>query len=145
MFRANGRASARFDRYGDETLTEGDLAWLRENFDRSRTWLQAALDRDIETHTIDDVWHDIETGGAQLWPCPDAAIVTYIEEHPRTKLLRVWLAGGDLSQIVGSEDAICSWGKRMGCAWVKFEGHRSGWVRVIKDAHDIQRVFVKRL
>ena len=109
-------------------MTESDLQWLRSELDRCRQWIQAALDRDIGTHTIDDVWELIERGVAQLWPCENAAMVTVYEPYPRKTILRGWLAGGDLQEILDSVPRIEAWSLKSGCSGILVHG-RDGWLR----------------
>ena len=126
-------------------LSESDLAWLREQFERCREWIQDALDRDmIGTHNIDDIFDGIVSGQAQLWPCANAALVTDIEEYPRCKILRGWLAGGKLEEIVATEPVIREWAKAQGCNRVIIAGRR-GWVRVFDGYHETHTVVARSI
>lgn len=125
-------------------MTADDLAWLREQFNRCRPWLQAALDRDIGTHDIDDVWQAIERGEAQFWPLAKSAIVTVVEDYPKGKALRWWLAGGELAELVPHESIISAWAIGQGCK-MAFVGGRRGWVRALPGYHEAYSVAVKGL
>jgi hypothetical protein len=120
-------------------LTREDIDWLRGEFARCRPWLQAALDRDVGTHNMDDVWAEIEAGTAEFWPCANAALVVRIVQYPRAKVLYGWLAGGDLREIIVAERKIRAHAQEVGVDIVLLIG-RSGWARVFpgyKKSHTI--------
>lgn len=125
-------------------MTDDELAWLAHEFERTRHWIEAALDHDIGTHDIDDVWNAIEAGAAQLWPTPNAVMVTAIEEYPRKKMLRGWLAGGSLREIINAEPDIRAWAERQGCNLVLIAGRR-GWARVFPGYREVHTTIVRSL
>lgn len=112
-------------------MTDDERAWLRQQFDRCAPWIQAALDRDIGTHELDDVWQAIATGKAQLWARPNSAVVTALEYHPRKVVLRYWLCGGELEDCLKSEPAIENWAKSAGAKTVVIGGRR-GWLKALR-------------
>ncbi len=112
-------------------MTDAEREWLRQQFDRCAPWLQTALDRDIGTHEIDDVWRFIEAGKAQLWPGEKSAVVTALEYHPRKVVLRYWLCGGDLEDCLKLEPGIEEWAKSAGAKTVVIGG-RAGWLKALK-------------
>ncbi len=112
-------------------MTEEDLKWLRDQFDRCGPWLQAALDRDIGAFELEDVWDHIATGKAQLWPSDKSAVVTSLEYWPRKVVLRYWLCGGELEDCLKLEPAIEAWAKQAG-AVCGIIGGRKGWLKALK-------------
>lgn len=52
------------------------------------------------THTRADVWEGIKAGRFQYWPGDKSCIVTEIIEFPRTRKLHIFLAAGDLDEIL---------------------------------------------
>lgn len=126
-------------------MTEDQIAWLAEEFSRCSGWIQAALDRDIGTHDLEDLWTDIERGAAQLWPLPNGVIVTVVEEYPKLKLLRFWLAGGDLGELVEHEKIIANvFREKEGCSFASFIGRR-GFLRTLPGYDEVYAVGVRRL
>lgn len=126
-------------------MTEAEIAWLRSEFFRCKPWIEAALARDaIGTHDADDVWDLIETGHAQLWPTPNAAMVTKIDRFPKATVLQWWIAGGNLKEIKASEPRIAEWAKAQGCGFAAIAGRR-GWARTLKDYRAAFAVAVKDL
>lgn len=109
-------------------MTDEDKAWLRSEFERTAPWIQAALDRDIGTHELPDVWAMIESGQAQLWPSTKSAVVTALEYFPRKTMLRYWLCGGDLDDCLAMQEMIENWAKSAGATDAVIGG-RKGWLK----------------
>ena len=126
-------------------MTAQETAWLATEFLRCQEWIQAALDRDFGTHEIGDVWDLLKDGGpAQLWPLPNAVMVTVIDQFPRKKVLRGWLSGGDLKEIQEREPTIRAWGKKSGCDAVAIGGRR-GWLRAFDGYQEVSTMIVRHL
>lgn len=98
------------------------------HFERLSPQIDAALRRSGGTHTLRDVKDAIITKKAQLWWGKESAIVTEIEQTPRKKILRFWLAGGNLDEIEKMYELISLWGKDLGCERAIIVG-RKGWER----------------
>jgi hypothetical protein len=95
------------------------------------TVLEPALERSGGTHTTDDLAEMLREGDAVLWLGERSALVTTSDEHPRYRALHLWLAGGDMDEIVG--DLIPraeAWGREQGCEKVTVMG-RKGWERAL--------------
>jgi len=92
---------------------------------RARGFLLPAMTDDPEH----EVAGRILNGTAQLWLGEQCAMVTEVIHEPRT--LHVWLAGGDLKEIVSLTPGIAAWGRMMGCTEATING-RKGWARVLK-------------
>lgn len=92
---------------------------------RARGYLLPAMVEDPE----DEVVARLLNGTAQLWLGERCAMVTEVINDPRT--LHVWLAGGDLKEIVSLTPGIAAWGRMMGCTEATINGRR-GWARVLK-------------
>lgn len=120
------------------------ISWLWQQFERNRDLIQEVLDRGIGTHDIDDVWKEIENGNAQLWPTTNSVMVTNVEQYPRAKVLRGWLAAGDLKEIVATEAVIRDWAKKQGCNLVILGGRR-GWLRVFPGYKETHTLMSRRI
>jgi hypothetical protein len=80
------------------TETEAfDREWMR-----CAGWIEAALEYAGATHTLEQVRSMVAAREAKFWAGTDAAMVTVIDEHPEAKALHLWLAGGDLTELVAS-------------------------------------------
>lgn len=81
-------------------------------------------------------WQEVVDGIAsykmQLWPAPRGCLVTEMVQYKRGKALRVFLAGGDLDQILDMTGDVARWAKAQGCTFAEFDG-RFGWQRVLRD------------
>jgi hypothetical protein len=125
-------------------MTEDDLKWLREHFDRCAPWLQDALDRDIGTFDLEDVWQYVATGKAQLWPLKQSVIVTCLEYFPKKTVLRYWLCGGEKNECIESTKSIEKWAREAGATQCIIGGRR-GWLRALKGYEEKFVVMTKDL
>ena len=108
--------------------------------ERCRPWIEAALEYSGGTHTFDDVVDGVTSGRMQLWPAPRGCAVTEIVLYPRKKVLHVFLAGGDMDQILDMIDSAAAWGRTQDCTALTLAG-RLGWQRVL-DKHGFTPVLV---
>lgn len=107
----------------------GARALLSAQWDRCRGWLLAALEPGCGTEA--DLLADLAGGRAQLWAGDRAALVTQCVEEPLGRCLHVWLAGGDLKEIMMLKPGIEAWARGQGCVRVSLDGRR-GWARVLR-------------
>lgn len=98
--------------------------------DQCRVWIEDALEYSGGTHTFDDVKQGILESRFQLWPADRGCAVTEIVIYPKKKVLHVFLAGGEMDQIVDMIDSAVEWGKAQGCVSMTIAG-RHGWKRVL--------------
>jgi hypothetical protein len=104
----------------------------REVFDRCWPYLEPAVAAYGPTHSKDDVWQRIESGEAQLWPLPHAAMVTELKRWPTGfKEAVAWLAGGSLVEIREFTPALEAWAKAEGCDRAAVCAGRLGWSRAL--------------
>ena len=94
--------------------------------------------------TLEAVEAEIRAGRAVLWPMQRSAAVTQIHEHPNGRVLRLWLAGGDLDELRHFLPAADNYGRMMGCMAVEIEG-RPGWERVLEGYKKRRVILVKEL
>jgi hypothetical protein len=108
----------------------GALALVLHEFDRCWPWLERALRRGGDRHTRDTIWQGIVTGQFQFWPYPRAAGVSHVVQYPTGNVLRLWLVGGDLDEVLAREPDLAAWGRAIGCVDLELVG-RHGWIRVL--------------
>lgn len=125
-------------------MTDEERGWLRTEFERCASYIQDALDRDIGTHELSDVWDCIADGRAQLWPYQNSAIVTVWQPYPRKTVLRYWLCGGELKECVAAEPVINAWAKEGGADIAAVSG-RDGWMRALPGYKKIAVYIAKAL
>lgn len=56
-------------------------------------------------------------------------MVTEIIAAPR--VIHIWLAGGDLRELIGFTPGVAAFGRSMGCVAATLEG-RKGWARALQ-------------
>ncbi len=114
---------------------------LRAEWRRCAPWLAAALDG---SHALDDVWEGVAAGEFHFWPGVRSAAVGELVQHPRRRDYHVWLAGGDLSELIEMERAACAFARALGCDRITING-RKGWARALKDYRPLYVALAKDL
>lgn len=108
------------------------LALVNEQLERCKPWIEAALEYSGGTHNYDDIADSVRCAKMQLWPATKSCLVTEITQYPRKKVLHIFLAGGDLSEIKSMQDDVIRWAKRLDCEALTMTG-RIGWSKALKD------------
>jgi hypothetical protein len=110
------------------------LEWTELHFDRVSPWLQAALDREpVQTHTLEHVRAELDSGKCQIWPTANSVTITEIIEYPTgAKVMHHWLAGGDLDEIVRTNANLEAFAREQGCIGIEVKARR-GWLQVMRD------------
>ncbi|MFD2207219.1 hypothetical protein [Kiloniella antarctica] len=101
-------------------------------WEKARQWLQPALDRGGNTHTTDDIRAGIISGSFQFWTSEKSAAITEIVSYPCSKGCRVFLAGGDMTELLAMQPELEAWAQSIGCKFIEIDG-RPGWERIHKD------------
>ena len=101
------------------------------DFARCRSYLQDALDLAGGTHTMEDIVAGIQLGHFHFWPGRQSAAITEVHQFPRARFLNIFLAGGELHELLEMEPFFASWGAHLGCYRVTLTG-RPGWERALK-------------
>lgn len=104
---------------------------LGEDLIRCRPWIEAALSYSGGTHQYEDIVESIVTGRMQFWPADKGCAVTEIIVYPRKKVFHIFLAGGEMDQIVDMNDSALAFAKAAGCTSMTISG-RKGWAKVLK-------------
>lgn len=100
--------------------------------------LTAALSRSDDDWTLEAVIAEVEAGRAHLWPGERSAGVT-----SGGRDLRIWLAGGDLRELLRMQESVEAWARAMGFASLSIVG-RPGWDRIMK-ARGYRPALIKEL
>ena len=94
--------------------------------------LQRALDEGGNMHSLQDVLDRVEAKTARLWVGRESVAVVEILDAPPRKVCHVWLAAGDIEEIVNEMEPACAeWSRGEGCSALRISG-RNGWRRVLK-------------
>lgn len=102
---------------------------LSAEWRRCARWLEPALDG---SHSLEDVWTGVAAGEHHFWPGRRSAAVGELVQHPRRRDYHVWLAGGDLRELIEMERSACAFARELGCDRITLHG-RKGWARALKD------------
>lgn len=103
---------------------------IEDELNRCKPWIKAALEYSGGTHLFEDIVDSVKLGYMQLWAAPRGCAVTEIITFPRKKVLHVFLAGGELDQVLDMVDSAKHWGKMQGCSSMTLAG-RKGWVKAL--------------
>ena len=98
---------------------------------RCRQWIEAALEHGGGTHTFDDIVGAVYAGQMQFWPNENACAVTEIVTFPRRKVLHIFLAGGEMQEIVDMDGPAADFAKANGCTAMTIAGRR-GWKKILE-------------
>ena len=98
---------------------------------KCKPWIETALERSGGHNTWDEVCAGIRSGKMQLWPAERGCIITEIVVYPNTKALHVFLAGGELDEILQMTENVKEWAKLQGCSFASFDG-RFGWQKPLE-------------
>ena len=113
---------------------------VRHLFDglaRCRPYIDAALkytqgDDGRATHTFEDIVEGVTQGRYFFWPGDASCMITEIIYYPRRKGVHVFLAGGDLEELIEMQKSLSKWAKEMGADHLTLTG-RKGWERALRD------------
>ena len=117
---------------------------LADEFERCADYIVAALEYAGHSHTLQDVWQAIANKQAAFFPLEKSAIVVEIVDYPQRATCRIWLAGGDMEELIEAEKDICIWARERGCDSMEIIG-RKGWERQLRDYKPTATVLVKDL
>lgn len=104
---------------------------LQQELERCRPWIEAALEYTGGTHDYEDIVAAVLEGRMQLWPGQRSAAVTELLQYPKKLSLHVFLAGGDMDEILFAFHDASAWARSQGCADMTTTG-RLGWERVLQ-------------
>lgn len=94
--------------------------------------LKKALDLAGNTHTIDDVVAGVKSGALQAFSSENAFVVTEVASAPQKRWLNVFLAVGELDEVMELQPQIAAFGREQGCDFMVMTG-RKGWLKVLPD------------
>lgn len=92
--------------------------------------LLRALDVAGKTHAPEDVARAVSEGRMQAWTNGDSLVVTEVQQFPRGNMLNVFLAVGNLEEVMAIQPELEAFGRAHGCSTMRMEG-RKGWARVL--------------
>lgn len=115
-----------------------------DEFERLAHHIDAALSYSGGTHSSIDVLDAIKQGKAQFFPMENSVIVTEIVDYPKKSVCRIWLAGGEMDELIEAEKELVTWARNHGCSGMEIIG-RKGWERQLKDYSPASTVLTKEI
>ena len=113
-------------------MNSTEQAGFTEAWERSKPFLANALEQSGNEYTVDDVLREIQDNHAIFYPTRKGAAVFRIALYPRKRMLRIWLAGGDMESSIDSIlEAAEYHATKHECDGIEVLGRR-GWERVLK-------------
>ena len=101
--------------------------------------IEAALKRGHDPVSIHDVTEQLEEGEAQVWFAENSTAVTKVFDRGDKRICEIWLAGGELEELIELKDTWIEPFDRMVVIG------RRGWKPFLTDYEPIQTVFMKEL
>lgn len=121
---------------------DGKPKWWVPYFLKSEQLLLNALEYSNGTHSLEDVAMALNRDEMQLWPGINTAIVTEIITYPKLKCIHVFLAAGDMDEVIRILPYIEKHGKMEGCTRMTMTG-RKGWEKVMNKVYKVEpRIFL---
>jgi hypothetical protein len=117
-------------------LSDFDAEW-----ERCKAYLIPACE---DGWTIEDVEREIRSRRATLWPLQRSAVVTQIQTRPSGRVLLIWLAGGELGELIANLSAMDNYARVHDCVSIECNG-RPGWERVLPGYRKRHVVLVREL
>ena len=115
---------------------------LSDDWERCVPYIADALEYAGGSHTVEDVAVAVATGKAVFFPLIKSCMIVEIIDYPKKAMCRIWLAGGDLDELMQAEGSVCEWAKQNGCAGMEIVG-RKGWSRKLTDYRESAVVLMK--
>ena len=115
-----------------------------KQFHRVAHHLLDALNKPPITHKLQDVYDLLLKNQCQLWVAKNSALVTIIQKNPIGIFVTIWLAGGNLNEIISIEKSVTQWAKEMKARSILILG-RKGWVKKIPDYDVVDTLMEKKL
>ncbi len=105
-----------------------------EDLIRLRLHIEAALEYSGQTptHTFMNIVEGIESGRFRAWCGKDAIAICEPMTYPLKRGVHIFLAGGNLEELIEIQDEIAVWAKAAGADHLSLCG-RKGWERALKD------------
>lgn len=97
-----------------------------------RPQIERALAHAQGTHTFNDIVWMVMQGRVRWWCLPNSFLLTEVIEYPQQKHFHVFLAGGNLNEIKGTQPFLVDAARLAGCSAITLTGRR-GWIKALLD------------
>ncbi|MDE4176363.1 hypothetical protein PXK01_19580 [Phaeobacter sp. PT47_59] len=126
-------------------MPEHSAPALFDELTRCRPWIEAALEYTHGAHVWDDIVAGVYAGHFHLFAKPRGCVVLEIRQYPRKREMNVFLAGGELEEILNNISELDAIAHRAGAEALTMGG-RPGWGPVLSKNgwHKMPEVTMRR-
>lgn len=114
---------------GDENFN--NLKFLLEDLERFKVDIIKALSYTDNAYYYDNVVGDILQGRVHFYPLSKSFIIAYKVDSPNFSCYHIWLAGGELQELIEFVPNLQHNAKQLKCKYVTLAG-RLGWTKALK-------------
>lgn len=82
------------------------------------------------TYTPADLAEAVKEGRMQAWQNGQSVVITEVIGYPQKRVLNIFLAVGELNEIMELEPQLQKFGMEHGCYCIRMTG-RKGWAKVL--------------
>lgn len=93
--------------------------------------IEASLQASQSDATFDDIVLEVLRGEYHFYPLPNAVVIAHVVQQRRSRLYYVYIAGGDLQEILDFQPHLCQAAHDNGCVKLAMTG-RKGWSKPLK-------------
>ena len=104
---------------------------LASMWSRHREQLLKALEVSEGFYCERDIVDGLILGDYRFFEGERSAIVANVHEYPRCKSVNIFLAAGELDELIAMEKDVIEWGRAQGCDRVEWAGRR-GWLKKLE-------------
>lgn len=98
--------------------------------DQIRARLEKALHLGGDEHTVEELIEDVRARKAQCLHNDQAIVFTQVEQHRNHRVLRVYVAAGDMDAVLSLQPQAVDLARKEGCDRLVMTG-RKGWAWVL--------------
>ncbi len=117
---------------------------LASMWSRHREELLKALELCGGVFTERDIVDGLVCGEYQMFERRNAAVIVSVQDYPQSRSVHIFLAGGDLADLIVMEKDVIEWGRTKNCDRVEWSGRR-GWLRKLKGYTELCTVACKEI
>lgn len=99
--------------------------------ENKRAEIESAMEYQEGTHTFDDIVSMVLQGRLRVFEYEQSIALTEILEYPQQKHYHVFIAGGNLKELMSHHEDLIVAAKEAGCVKLTISG-RKGWLRVLE-------------
>ena len=131
---AGQAAQAAQAEHAEQAGKQGVVDWLDQlvhDMRKFRVDIEAALSYGSNSHTFDNIVSLVLLGRVQFIPLEKSFLITEVHTMPNYKTYHVFLAGGDLEELMAYQPQLEANAAKANCKYLSLTGRR-GWEKPLK-------------